>query len=133
MPKQIMQANNTQVRVNKIVASFLAKQDDLLIELHSLGLDTPELQRPFVIKAVCEAVNNGKGWNESSTGKIMLDTKNARYEFLNTRVRDVMNALKGEKRSNGNSSGKKDPVDALLKAFKKLDAKQQRAFLKAIA
>lgn len=126
-----MQAT-TQTRVNKIVASFLAKQDDLLIELHSLGLDTPDLQRPYVIRAVCAALTDGKGWNESSTGKIMLDTKHARYEFLNTRVRDVMNALKGEKRTS-KSSGKTDPVDALIAKFEKLTAAQRRAFLKAIA
>ncbi len=125
-----MKANQTQTRVNKIVASFLAKQDDLLIELHSLGLDTPDLQRPYVIKAVCEAVTNGEGWNESSTGKIMLDTKHARHEFLKTRVRDVMNALKGERRVN-TSSGKTDPVDALLAKFKALTPAQRKAFLKA--
>lgn len=125
---------STQSQVNKIVASFLAKQDDLLIELHSLGLDTPELQRPYVIKAVCEALTEGKGWNESSTGKIMLDSKHARYEFLNTRVRDVMNALKGEKRTT--SSGKSEPADAvskLLAAFNKMSKAEQKKFLKAVA
>ena len=126
-----MQAT-TQTRVNKIVASFLAKQDDLLIELHSLGLDTPDLQRPYVIRAVCAALTDGKGWNESSTGKIMLDTKHKRFEFLKTRVRDVMNALKGETRTS-NSSGKTDPVDALIAKFESLTPAQRRAFLKAIA
>jgi hypothetical protein len=123
-----------QKKVNTIVASFLAKQDDLLIELHSLGLDTPELQRPYVIKAVCEALTGGKGWNESSTGKVMLDSKHARYEFLNTRVRDVMNALKGEKRTA--SSGKSEPVDAVAKlvsAFNKMSKAEQKKFLKAVA
>jgi hypothetical protein len=123
--------NATQTQVNTLVAKFLTSQDSLLIEMHSLGLDTPELQRPYVIKAVCEALTKGKGWNESSTGKVMLDTSFDRYEFLKTRVRDVMNALKGETRSA--SSGKADPVDAILKAFNKLDAKQQRAVLKALA
>ena len=99
--------------------------------MHSLGLDTPEAQRPYVIKAVCEALTAGKGWSESKGGKVMLDTGHERYEFLKTRVRDVMNALKGETRSA--SSGKTDPVDAIIKAFNKLDAKQQRAVLKALA
>ena len=120
-----------QEQVNTLVSKFLTQQDDLLIGMHSLGLDTPQLQRPYVIKAVCEALTAGKGWNESSTGKIMLDTTHARYEFLKTRVRDVMNALKGETRSA--SSGKTDPVDAIIKAFNKLDAKQQRVVRKALA
>lgn len=127
-----MKAANTQSLVNGLVSKYLAQQDDLLIGMHALGLDTPEVQRPYVIKAVCAALTDGKGWNESSTGKVMLDTKHKRYEFLNTRVRDVMNALKGEKRVN-KSSGKTDPVDALIAQFEKLDAKQRKAFLKAIA
>jgi hypothetical protein len=120
-----------QKQVNTLVAKYLTQQDDLLIAMHSLGFDTPQVQRPYVIVAVCEALTAGKGWNESSTGKVMLDTSHERYEFLKTRVRDVMNALKGEKRSA--SSGKTDPVDAIIKAFNKLDAKQQRAVLKALA
>ena len=124
--------NTTQVRVNALVAKYLTQQDDLIIDMHSLGLDTPDAQRPYVIKAVCAALTEGKGWNESSTGKIMLDTKHKRYEFLNTRVRDVMNALKGEKRSGGNSSGNTNPVDALIAKFEKLTAAQKRAFLKAV-
>jgi len=123
--------NATQTQVNTLVAKFLTSQDNLLIEMHALGLDTPELQRPYVIKAVCETLTKGKGWNESSTGKVMLDTSFDRYEFLKTRVRDVMNALKGETRSA--SSGKADPVDAIIKAFNKLDAKQQKAVIKALA
>jgi len=122
--------NATQTQVNKLVAKYLAQQDDLLIAMHSLGLDTPELQRPYVIVAVCEALAEGKGYNRSKDGKPMLDSKHKQYEFLKTRVRDTMNALKGETRSA--SSGKTDPVDAIIKAFNKLDAKQQRAFLKAI-
>lgn len=125
---------STQAKVNKIVASFLAKQDDLLIELHSLGLDTAELQRPYVIKAVCEALAEGEGWNESSEGKVMLDSKHKRYEFLKTRVRDVMNALKGETRTS--SSAKKEPVDAvekLVTAFNKMTKAEQKRFLKSIA
>ena len=124
-------SNATQKQVNTIVSKFLTQQDDLLIAMHSLGLDTPETQRPYVIVAVCEALTAGKGRNESATGKIMFDTNHERYEFLKTRVRDVMNALKGETRSA--SSGKVDPVDAIIKAFNKLDAKQQRAVIKALA
>jgi hypothetical protein len=130
-PKGIIMST-TQSKVNALVANYLKASDTIVIELHSLGLDTPDLQRPFVIKAVCAALTKGEGWNESSTGKVMLDSKYARYEFLNTRVRRVMDALKGEK-GKTKSSGKTDPVDALLRAFKKLDAKQQRAVLKALA
>jgi hypothetical protein len=123
--------NATQTQVNKLVAKYLTQQDDLLVAMHALGLDTPELQRPYVIVAVCEALAEGKGYNRSKDGKPMLDSKHAQCEFLKTRVRDTMNALKGETRSASN--GKTDPVDALLKAFNKLDAKQKRAFLKAVA
>ena len=123
-----------QKKVNTIVASFLAKQDDLLIELHSLGLDTAELQRPYVIKAVCEALAGGKGWSDEWRGIVALDSKHSQYEFLKTRVRDVMNALKGEKRTT--SSGKSEPVDAVAKlvsAFNKMSKAEQKKFLKAVA
>jgi len=130
--KGIIMNKQTQSKVNTLVANYLKASDTIVIELHSLGLDTPELQRPYVIKAVCAATTAGEGWNESSTGKVMLDTSHERYEFLNTRVRRVMNALKGEA-GEAASSGKKDPVAALIKAFNKLDAKQQKAVLKALA
>lgn len=125
---------NTQTQVNKIVARYLDQQDNLLIEMHSLGLDTAELQRPYVIKAVCEALTAGEGWNESAQGKVMLDTKHKRYEFLKTRVRDVMNALKGETRTSSNS--KREPIDAverLVKQFGKMTKAEQKRFLKAVA
>ena len=125
--------NATQTQVNKLVAKYLTQQDDLLIAMHALGLDTPELQRPYVIVAVCEALAEGKGYNRSKDGKPMLDSKHAQYEFLKTRVRDTMNALKGESRSSGKSSGKTDPVDALIAKFEALTPAQRRAFLKAVA
>ena len=123
--------STTQAKVNTLVATFLKSSDNLVIDLHSLGLDTPQLQRPYVIRAVCEAVTAGKGWNESSTGKVMLDSNFTHYEMLKSRVRRVMDALKGDTKEK--SSGKADPVDAIIKAFNKLDAKQQRAVLKALA
>ena len=122
-----------QTKVNALTADFLKAADAIVIGVHSLGLDTPELQRPYVIKAVCTFTlkSQSAGWSESSSGKIMLDSSHEHYELIKTRVRRVMDALKGEKRSASN--GKTDPVDALLKAFNKLDAKQKRAFLKAVA
>lgn len=128
-----MKANNTQARVNKLVAAYLAAQDDFVIGMHAEGLDTASIQRPAVIVAVCEALAKGKGYSLSNDGKPMLDTKHPQYEFLKTRVRDTMAALRGEKRSNGNSSGKTDPVDALIAKFEALTPAQRRAFLKAIA
>lgn len=125
--------NATQTQVNKLVAKYLTQQDDLLIAMHALGLDTPELQRPYVIVAVCEALAEGKGYNRSKDGKPMLDSKHKQYEFLKTRVRDTMNALKGESRSSGKSSAKTDPVDALITKFEALTPAQRRAFLKAVA
>jgi deoxyribose-phosphate aldolase len=124
--------NATQTQVNTLVATYLKAADEVVISLHALGLDTPELQRPYVIKAVCEATAAGKGWNESSTGKVMLDSSHAQYELIKTRVRRVMDALKGDT-GKAKSSGKVDPVDAIIKAFNKLDAKQQKAVIKALA
>ncbi len=128
-----MQNTATQTKVNALTADFLKAADNIVIGVHSLGLDTPELQRPYVIKAVCTFTlkSQNAGWSESSSGKIMLDSSHEHYELIKTRVRRVMDALKGEKRSA--SSGKTDPVDAIIKAFNKLDAKQKRAFLKAVA
>jgi hypothetical protein len=128
-----MQNTATQTKVNALTADFLKAADNIVIGVHSLGLDTPELQRPYVIKAVCTFTlkSQSAGWSESLSGKIMLDSSHEHYELIKTRVRRVMDALKGEKRSA--SSGKTDPVDAIIKAFNKLDAKQKRAFLKAVA
>lgn len=122
---------NIQAQVNKTVRNFLNSQDTLLTDMHSLGLDTPELQRPYLIRAVCEYT--GATYNESSTGKLMLNTKDKNYEWAQTRLRDLMLALRGEKRTNKASSGKTDPVDALLKKFESLTPAQRRAFLKAVA
>ena len=124
---------STQSQVNTIVAKFLTQHDDLLIAMHSLGLDTADTQRPYVIKAVCEALTAGQGWSESSTGKVMLDSKHARYEFLKTRVRDVMNALKGETRTTSSGKKEEDAVAKLLAAFNKMSAAEQKKFLKAVA
>ena len=123
----------TQTKVNTLTADFLKAADTIVTGVHALGLDTPELQRPYVIKAVCAFTlkSQSAGWSESSTGKVMLDSSHEHYELIKTRVRDVMNTLKGEKRSASN--GKTDPVDAIIRAFKKLDAKQKRAVLKALA
>ena len=128
-----MKNTASQTKVSALTADCLKAADAIVIGVHSLGLDTPELQRPYVIKAVCTFTlkSQSAGWSESSSGKIMLDSSHEHYELIKTRVRRVMDALKGEKRSASN--GKTDPVDALLKAFNKLDAKQKRAFLKAVA
>lgn len=120
-----------QSKVTTLVTKFLNASDDLVIELHSLGLTTPAEQRPYVIVAVCEAVAKGEGYSLSSDDKPMLDSKYEHYEMLKSRVRRVMDALKGDTAKK--SSGKTDPVDAIIKAFNKLDAKQQRAVLKALA
>lgn len=120
-----------QTKVTTLVTKFLNASDDLVIELHSLGLTTPAEQRPYVIVAVCEALAKGEGYSRSSDDKPMLDSKYKHYEMLKSRVRRVMDALKGDTAKK--SSGKVDPVDAIIKAFNKLDAKQQRAVLKALA
>ena len=124
----------TQTKVNALTADFLKAADTIVTGVHALGLDTPELQRPYVIKAVCAFTlkSQSAGWSESlSSGKIMLDSSHEHYELIKTRVRRVMDALKGDTAKK--SSGKTDPVDAIIKAFNKLDAKQQRAVIKALA
>lgn len=125
-----MKNATTQTQVNKLVKSYLDAQDDVLTSMHALGLDTPELQRPYLIVAVCEYT--GASYSESATGKLMLNSKDKNYEWAKTRLRDVQLALRGEKRVN-KSSGKTDPVDALIAKFEALTPAQRRAFLKAIA
>ena len=124
-----MKATNTQSQVNVIVRRYLDAQDDALTAMHALGLDTPEAQRPYLIRAVCEYT--GATFSESATGKLMLNSKDKNYEWAKTRLRDIMLALRGEKRVNA-SSGKADPVDALVKKFEALTPAQRRAFLKAV-
>ena len=124
-----MKAANTQSQVNVIVRRYLDAQDDALTAMHALGLDTPEAQRPYLIRAVCEYT--GATFSESATGKLMLNSKDKNYEWAKTRLRDIMLALRGEKRVNA-SSGKTDPVDALVKKFEALTPAQRRAFLKAV-
>ena len=121
----------TQSKVTTLVTTFLKASDNLVIDLHSLGLTTAAEQRPYVIVAVCEALVKGKGYSLSSDDKPMLDSKYEHYEMLKSRVRRVMDALKGDTAKK--SSGKTDPVDAIIRAFNKLDAKQQRAVIKALA
>lgn len=124
----------TQTKVNALTADFLKAADAIVIGVHSLGLDTPDTQRPYVIKAVCAFTLKSQtaGWSESATGKVMLDTAHQHYELIKTRVRRVMAALQPDTGEAPKSSGKADPVDAAIKAFNKLDAKQKRAFLKAV-
>ena len=126
-----------QTKVNALTADFLKAADAIVIGVHSLGLDTPELQRPYVIKAVCTFTLKSPtaGWSESSSsGKIMLDSSHEHYELIKTRVRRIMDTLSGKGEvAKPQSSGKTDPVAAIIKAFNKLDAKQKRAFLKAVA
>ena len=124
-----MKATNTQSQVNVIVRRYLDAQDDALTAMHALGLDTPEAQRPYLIRAVCEYT--GATFNESATGKLMLNSKDKNYEWAKTRLRDIILALKGEKRVNA-SSGKTDPVDALVKKFEASTPAQRKAFLKAV-
>ena len=124
---------STQAKVNTIVAAYLKQSDTLVIELHSLGLDTAELQRPYVIKAVCQATTNGEGWSDEWRGVVALDSKHPQYELLKTKVRRVMAALKGDEPAA--SSGKKevDAVAKLLAAFNKMSKAEQKKFLKAVA
>jgi hypothetical protein len=125
-----------QSKVNALTADFLNAADAIVTGVHALGLDTPQLQKPYVIKAICVFTlkSQSAGWNESSTGKVMLDSSHEHYELIKTRVRRIMDTLSGKgDTGKAKSSGKTDPVDAIIKAFNKLDAKQQRAVIKALA
>ena len=125
-----------QTKVNALTADFLKAADAIVTGVHSLGLDTPETQRPYVIKAVCAFTlkSQSAGWNKSSTDKVMLDSSHEHYELIKTRVRRIMDTLSGKGEvPKAKSSGKTDPVDAIIKAFNKLSASQQRAVIKALA
>lgn len=120
----------TQSQVNKLIARFFTAQDDLVIGFHSLGLDVPEVQRPYVIRYVCE--KTGATFNESASGKLMLDSSHAKYNTAKCMLRDVMLNLAGETRR-GAASAKQEPKDAVttaIKAYMKLTPAQRKAFAK---
>ena len=123
--------NNTQTQVNTLINGFFAAQDDLVIGFHSLGLDVPEVQRPYVIRYVCE--KTGATFNESASGKLMLDSSHAKYNTAKTMLRDVMLNLAGTSRREASAKKEVDLVEQAIKAYMKLTAAQRKAFAKATA
>ena len=115
----------------KALNTFAASRVKLIESMQAAGYDTVEACRPVVIEWACE--KTGAAFNVSKAGKVMLDSSHAKYEAAKTTVRDVMLMLQGTTRHAAQGSAKTDPVDAVIKAFGKLTAAQQRAVLKAIA
>lgn len=119
---------STQSIVNKLINGFFTAQDNLVIGFHSLGLDVPELQRPYVIRYVCE--KTGATFNESASGKLMLDSSHAKYQTAKTMLRDVMLNLAGSTRREASAKKEKDAVADAVKAYMKLSTAQRKAFAK---
>lgn len=115
----------------KALNTFAASRVKLIESMQAAGYATIEECRPVVIEWACE--KTGAAFNVSKAGKVMLDSSHARYEAAKTTVRDVMLMLQGTTRHAAQGSAKTDPVDAIIRAYGKLTAAQQRAVLKAIA
>lgn len=114
---------------NTYAAAVNGARITLVADLKAAGVTTLEEARPWAIKWAC--AKTGATFNVSEAGKVMLDSKHAKYEKAKTTVRDVMLAFEGKKRQGG-SSGSQDPVAALLKRYAELTPAQKRAFKAAI-
>ena len=110
---------------------FASSRVSLIEELKKAGYKTAEAAREIVIEYVSEKTGVPFKIAESS-GKMMLDSKHAKYEGAKTAVRDFMLMIEGTTRHASSARKEVDAVDAALKAFEKLSAAERRAFLKKI-
>lgn len=126
-----MQANQTMIfaAFDLFAATTAEARITLVSDLKAAGVTTLEDARQWGIRWVC--AKTGAAFNESKGGKLMLDSKHAKYEKAKTALRDLLLAFEGKKREGG-SSGSADPVAALLKKYAELTPAQKRAFKAAI-
>lgn len=87
--------------------TFATARVQLIEGMIAAGYKTAEDARPIVIEWAC--AKTGAAFNVSKAGKVMLDSKHAKYEAAKTVVRDVMLNLQGTTRRE--SSPKKEPVE----------------------
>ena len=75
---------------------FATARVQLIQGMKDAGYTTLEECRPIVIEWACS--KTGASFKVSGTGKVMLDSKHAKYETTKTVVRDVMHMLQGTTR-----------------------------------
>jgi len=76
--------------------NFANSRVALIRDMRAAGYRTVEDARPIVIEWAC--AKTGATFNVSTAGKVMLDSKHARYEAAKTTARDIMAMLEGTTR-----------------------------------
>ena len=124
-------AKQNKTAAFKALDTFASSRVQLIESLRDAGYKTAEAAREIVIEYVSE--RTGVPFKvAASSGKIMLDTKHAKYEGAKTAVRDLMLMIEGKTRATSSAKKEADHLDAALRAFDKLSNAERRAFLKKI-
>jgi hypothetical protein len=128
-------ANETQAFA--VLDTFADSRVALIQGMKDAGYTTIEACEPIVIKWACERA--GAKWGTNKSGKVIMDSKHAKFNSAKTAKRDVMLMLKGQTRrqatpkpSHGKTE-KADKVSKIIEAFKKLSKAEQSKVLKALA
>jgi hypothetical protein len=116
---------------------FANARVELIAGMARAGYTTVEMCKPVVIQWACE--KTGATFNVStSTDKVMLDSKHAKYETAKTVVRDVMAMIEGTtrhekaKQTEQNKKETKNPFMGVVGKFK-TRAQAIKAFEQALA
>jgi len=89
--------------------TFANSRVALIRDMRAAGYRTVEDARPIVIEWAC--AKTGATFNVSTAGKVMLDSKHARYEAAKTTARDIMAMLEGTtRREKAARNAKTEPV-----------------------
>jgi len=89
--------------------NFANSRVALIRDMRAAGYRTVEDARPIVIEWAC--AKTGATFNVSTAGKVMLDSKHARYEAAKTTARDIMAMLEGTtRREKAARNAKTEPV-----------------------
>ena len=125
------------ISINKNAAfaalnKFANARVQLIQALHDAGY-TVESSRGVVIEWACAKLGEPKAFNVSKSGKVMLDSSNAKYEAIKTVVRDVMHMVQGTTRHASSAKREADPVADAIKALAKLTPAQLKKVLAAVA
>ena len=89
--------------------TFATARVELIKGMMAAGYKTAEDARPIVIEWAC--AKTGAAFNVSKAGKVMLDSKHAKYEAAKTTVRDIMAMLEGTtRREKAARNAKTEPV-----------------------
>ena len=89
--------------------TFATARVQLIEGMIAAGYKTAEDARPIVIEWAC--AKTGAAFKKSKEGKVMFDSKHAKYEAAKTVVRDVMHNLQGTtRREESARNAKTEPV-----------------------